>query len=222
MSPRKLKREVENELSFLFGEFGAHFVPDESTDTRFTSVTVETNNLRLRINAGRGEYGASVSPIGDGYEWTDILEAIRASKTQWTAPMADSFGSLSRMAEVVRPDFARLENSWKAADYPLLMERLRQIKAEDIVEMKRDVSAELAGRSRKTAAIRQILAESDPRFEAAHAERINALFEVFLDYRWKKEYETKLRAGINEVLLPVVGPSKAIEVMNRLFRTRES
>jgi hypothetical protein len=221
MPGHKFRREIENELSFLFTDFGAHFIPEESVDSRFTTATLATHNLRLRRSTGRGEYGVLVSPITGNYEWTDLLDALRATESERSAPEPSPIGSLSRVSEILQPKFARLEELFRPDHYSSTKARLEQIKAEDITQMKDEVTATLAERARQTALIWKVLAELDCQFGSAQAERINALFEVFSGYRWNGQQQNKLRAGLNGVLLPTLGRTRAIEVMNRLMKVLE-
>jgi hypothetical protein len=221
MTGRKLKREIEKELSFLFADFGAYFVPQEPANSHLTTATLATAKLRLRISTGRGEYGVLVSPITGTHEWMALQDALRAIESERSTPEPSPFVSLSRVREILQPKFAHLEESFSPDHYPSIAARLRQIKADDIAEMKDEVKATLAERRRQTALIQQVLAEFDSRFGAAQADRINALFEVFSGYRWNKGQGNRLRAGLREALLPTVDRTKAIQVMNRLMKVRE-
>jgi hypothetical protein len=222
MRNRKLRREIEKELSFLFADFGARFVPDESLETRSTAATLLIHNLRLQVSSGRGEYGVLVSPATKNHEWTDLRYALRAIASERFVTEPVPFLSLSRVSEILQPEFALLEESFAADQYPSTKARLEQIKADDIAEMKDEVRATLTERARQTALVRQVLVDFDSRFGAAEAERINGLFEVFSGYRWNKEQDNKLRAKLNEVLSPTLGRTKAIEVMNRLMKVPET
>ena len=55
-------------------------------------------------------------------------------------------------------------------------------------------------------------------FEAGQAQKINALFEGFPDYRWNKDQESQLRTALYKQLRPIVGTGKMIEAANSLLK----
>ena len=87
--------------------------------------------------------------------------------------------------------------------------------------MKAEVSDLLETRAVRAKRIRQLLIEVDNRFSETQARDISALFDQFPGYRWNKGQENLLRTKLYEILQPVVGAAKMIELANRIFSAQE-
>lgn len=184
-------------------------------------VTLVAGDVKLRISLDRGEHGVELSPNAERSEWTEVRDLLSVAIPEYVRPPYDPI-SLPEWAKLLEPHFPLIGQAYRPEHYPEMRRRLERLKADEIAETKDEVAAALAERARQMTLIRHVLSEFDSRFESAQAEQINALFEAFSDYRWNKERENRLRAGLNEVLLSKVGRRKTIEVMNRLMKMRET
>jgi hypothetical protein len=218
---RDLKRDVKRDLGFLFVRFAAHFVPNERTYRWGKVVTLAAGDVKIQISLDRGDYYVALSPNIEPSEWAGVRDLLTAVLPTFVCSPCDPL-SLAEWAKLLEPHFGSVEQAYCPEHYPVTKSSLERLNADSVVEMKREVASALAERARETRLIAEVLSEFDGRFEAAQAERINALFEVFSEYRWNKDREHKLRSGLNEVLRPELGQTKAIEVMNRLMKVRET
>jgi type I restriction enzyme, R subunit len=56
--------------------------------------------------------------------------------------------------------------------------------------------------------------------EPNQAKEINALFEIYPDYRWDEKQEQRLRAKLYKFILPLVGKEKLTKLADDLLRLR--
>jgi hypothetical protein len=146
----ELRAEIRRNLSFLFDNFGAQFVPNEQEYRWGKVATLATRNLRLRISKDRGEYGASVSPTAGKGEWATVCDALKAATPDWQRPSYDPI-SLTELSALLKPPFARLEEAFGPEQYPVAKRSLEQGKTNAVAKMKAEVEAINAARAARLA-----------------------------------------------------------------------
>ncbi|HEX3377848.1 MAG TPA: hypothetical protein VHS29_13355 [Candidatus Acidoferrales bacterium] len=128
----KLKTEIRNDLSFLFEDFEAQFVPNETKSTWGKVVTLVSQNLRLEFAWDRGEYSVRISPLRGIAEWVPVeyaLIAIHFEDPAISPIPQEVFSSISRISEILKPQYSQLEEAYGEDRFPTTKRALEKVQS---------------------------------------------------------------------------------------------
>lgn len=139
LKEQQLRKRVSQNLSFLFSELGAKFIPNEeySSRARVVHATLKVGHLRLRAVEIRDGFYMEVAAAYSPKQWEEmgtVLEAIDAKqpvKALNDIPRQPTYLPLSTLAPLLKQRFADLQESLSEPNYAATcraIEGIKQIK----------------------------------------------------------------------------------------------
>ncbi len=132
---QELRECMYQNLSFLFREFGAKFVPNEKYRSQFGVVhaTLEVGHLRLRAVSMRDGSYVEVAALHFPEQWEEIglvLAAIRSMQPVGPADISrhPTDLPLSALAPLLKTHVAELQQALSEANYATTWQAVQQIK----------------------------------------------------------------------------------------------
>jgi len=123
----RFSKEIREQLSFLFTEYGAGLGPTEGRLRRIMDsayATVEAGNLRLQFVSGRGDLTVRVAPKHAPSDWHELsLVAMVIETPQGIGPRANCPG-LNDVAILLRSHWDSLNHALSIEQYPVIRKRL--------------------------------------------------------------------------------------------------
>ena len=128
-SDAELEENVRRELGFLFNQHGAQI----SSNTRlgimdFACVSVDVDNLRLRVARDRGSIEISIAPIHAVRYWQSMGEAILALEKERELPKSIPSSILRGAGPRLEVQFVKLNEAFSETQFPATRERIREIR----------------------------------------------------------------------------------------------
>jgi len=125
LKEQPLRERAPQDLSFLFREWGAKFVPNEdsSTPAGLVLATLEIGHLRLRAIEIRDGFYREVAAADSPKPWEElgvVFEAIdreQPAKTLSDIPCQPTYLPLSALAPLLKRRFADREGSFSGPNY---------------------------------------------------------------------------------------------------------
>jgi len=143
---RNLRADVRRELPFLFDAFDTHFVANEREYRWGKVVMLAARNLKLRVSKDRGEYGVTLSTMGERSEWAGVRDVLTIVTPEYGLPPFDPI-VLSEWSKLLKAQFARLEEAYRPEQYSVIRQKLEQTKANAIAKMKAEVATQYTDRA---------------------------------------------------------------------------
>src|SRR5258708_3860312 len=131
-----LERQVRQEFSFLFSDYGAQVVSNFYDSNHFGTgwVDVRIEGLYFRVVRDRGEIGVLVSPTytyigGPNAKWHSLAAALETLEMKEDDPVPNKpdFPSLSEIAKLLRPALPRLREAYSCENYAQTSLKMQRI-----------------------------------------------------------------------------------------------
>ena len=141
----KLKGYVRQNLSFLFSEWGAEFVPNEEYSSKCGVVhaTLEVGQLRLKFVSLRDGSYTEVAAKHAPKQWEEISTALKAIQAQQQVDDAEKISSqltylpISMLAPLLKRHLASLQRSLSEPNHVTTwraIEALKQIERQEYAQ----------------------------------------------------------------------------------------
>jgi hypothetical protein len=136
LKEQELRECMYQNLSFLFRELGAKFVPNEKYRSQFGLVhaTLEVGHLRLRAVSMRDGSYVEVAAAHSPEKWEEIGLVLAAVRSMERVGPADdisrhpTFLPLSVLRPLLKKHFAELQEALSEANYATTWQAIQRIK----------------------------------------------------------------------------------------------
>lgn len=123
----KLKKCIYQDLSFLFSDWGAKFVPNEdySSKSGVVHATLEVGQLRLRAVSFRDGFYMEVTAAHAPKQWEEVSTVLQAIQA---APQVPTHLPISILAPLLRLHLGSLERSLSELNYAATWRAIQALK----------------------------------------------------------------------------------------------
>lgn len=136
---RRLAKDVEAALPFLFWHYHARFVPNEGVrfpePFDYATATLALDDVLLRFIRGRGELGVNIAPVRSPNDWHEVPVVLGLLEGNEDVT-SRSFANLRRAAYVLEPNMGRLISFFSAAGYETKQQQLAEVYKRDRAVMR--------------------------------------------------------------------------------------
>ena len=123
----KLKKCIDQDLSFLFSDWGAKLVPNDAYSSKFGVVhaTLEVGQLRLRAVSFRDGFYMEVTAAHAPNQWEEVSTVMQAIQA---TPQVPTYLPISKLAPLLRLHLGSLQTSLSETNYPSTWRAIQSLK----------------------------------------------------------------------------------------------